>query len=67
MAMIQQLKNGNWEYRVRYRVGGTQKEIRRRVRTKKEAVKAANEMENKVFKGYDVQGGNILFGAHMRD
>ncbi|MDF2910621.1 MAG: hypothetical protein K0Q56_1502 [Sporolactobacillus laevolacticus] len=67
MAVIKQLENGKWEYRVRYRNSGPQKEIRRRARTKKEAVRLANELENKVLKGYDVLDGNVLFGPHMRE
>ncbi|MDD9148125.1 site-specific integrase [Sporolactobacillus sp. CQH2019] len=67
MATIKQLEDGSWEFRVRYYSGGKQKEIRRRGLKKREAVKQANEMENKVLKGYDLQGGNVEFGPYMRD
>lgn len=67
MAVIKQLSNGMWEYRVRYRVGGKQKEIKRHTLKKKDAVKQANEIENKVLKGFDLQDGNVLFGPHMRN
>lgn len=67
MAILKQLKNGKWEFRVRYRSGGKQKEIRRRVNSRREAIKQSNEIENKMIKGYDLQGGNVLFGPYMRD
>lgn len=66
MASFKQQTNGKWRYRIRYKQNGKFKEYSKSgFRLKSEAVAEANDMEQKLKKGHNVQDASMLISDYM--
>ncbi len=66
MASFKQQANGKWRYRIRYKQNGKFKEYSKSgFRLKSEAIAEANDMEQKLKKGHNVQDAGMLISAYM--
>lgn len=66
MANIKEISKDNWRYRVRYKRNGVYKELAKQgFRTRKEAIAASIELENRLKKGKPVHNGAMLLGEYV--
>lgn len=66
MASIKEVAKDNWRYRVRYKKNGVYKELAKQgFRTRKEALAASIELENRIKKGKPIQNDAMLLGAYL--